>query len=222
VAPRAQKKKAEAVSSIPAPPAPVAKPPLPTAKNDDENLGLLVGQNMKRLRQRRNLSLEAVSKMSGVSRAMLNQIELARSVPTINIVWKIASAFQVPFSTLITSHDTERMRVLPASQTKILTSATGEFSSRALFPFDGERRTEFYEIRLKGGCIESAEAHAAGTMENLVVTQGTLEITLDSEIQRLTPGDAILFQADKPHSYRNPLKEDAVAYLVMTYVEPEH
>jgi transcriptional regulator with XRE-family HTH domain len=214
VAPRAQKKKIG-----------TAEAPVPTIiadKNSDENLGVLVGQNMKRLRQRRNLSLEALAKMSGVSRAMLNQIELARSVPTINIVWKIASAFAVPFSTLITSHDAERMRVLRASQTKILTSATGEFSSRALFPFDGERRTEFYEIRLKAGCIESAEPHPAGTIENLVVVQGTLEITVESEIQRLAAGDAILFEADKPHSYRNPLKEDAAAYLVMTYVEAEH
>ncbi|MDB5396682.1 MAG: putative transcriptional regulator [Rhodospirillales bacterium] len=214
MAPRVQKKKIETGD--------LAVPVAVAEKGSDENLGLLVGQNMKRLRQRRSLSLEAVSKLSGVSRAMLNQIELARSVPTINIVWKIASAFGVPFSTLITSHDAERMRVLPASQAKILTSATGEFSSRALFPFDGERRTEFYEIRLKGGCIESAEPHAAGTMENLVVVKGTLEITVESEIQRLAPGDAILFQADKPHSYRNPLKEDAVAYLVMTYVEAEH
>jgi transcriptional regulator with XRE-family HTH domain len=212
LAPRAQNKKAE----------PVSLAPSTLAKDDDENLGLLVGLNLKRLRQRRNLSLEAVSKMSGVSRAMLNQIELARSVPTINIVWKIASAFEVPFSSLITSHEAERMRVLPASQTKILTSATGEFSSRALFPFDGERRTEFYEIRLKGGCIETAEPHSPGTIENLVVTQGTLEITVESEIQRLNPGDAILFQADKPHSYRNPIKDEAVAYLVMTYVELEH
>jgi transcriptional regulator with XRE-family HTH domain len=212
LAPRAQNKKTE----------PVSPAPSTLAKDDDENLGLLVGLNLKRLRQRRNLSLEAVSKMSGVSRAMLNQIELARSVPTINIVWKIASAFEVPFSSLITSHEAERMRVLPASQTKILTSATGEFSSRALFPFDGERRTEFYEIRLKGGCIETAEPHSPGTIENLVVTQGTLEITVESEIQRLNPGDAIIFQADKPHSYRNPIKDEAVAYLVMTYVELEH
>jgi transcriptional regulator with XRE-family HTH domain len=214
VAPRAQAKKT-------AKPEPAA--PLPAAdKAGDENLGVLVGQNMKRLRLRRNLSLEAVSKLSGVSRAMLNQIELARSVPTINIVWKIANAFDVPFSTLITSHDAERVRVLRASQTKILASASGEFSSRALFPFDGERRTEFYEIRLKAGCIESAEAHVAGTVENLVVVSGTLEITVESEIQRLAPGDAVLFEADKPHSYRNPTKEDAVAYLVMTYVEAEH
>jgi transcriptional regulator with XRE-family HTH domain len=211
VAPRAQNKKADPGQTTEAP-----------AKGADENLGLLVGQNMKRLRQRRNLSLEAVSKLSGVSRAMLNQIELARSVPTINVVWKIASAFGVPFSTLITARDAERMRVMPASQTKVLTSASGAFSSRALFPFDGERRTEFYELRLAGGCVEDAEAHAPGTMENLVVASGSLEITVENEIQRLSAGDAILFQADKAHSYRNPQKQEAVAYLVMTYVDIEH
>jgi len=191
-------------------------------KEAGENLGLLVGQNIKRLRSRRELSLEGLSKLSGVSRAMLGQIELGRSVPTINIVWKIASAFGVPFSTLITSQHADKLRVVPANQTKILTSASGEFSSRALFPFDGERQTEFYEIRLKAGGVEEAEAHAAGTMENLVVVKGAIEITLGDQTRHLAAGDAIVFQADKAHSYRNSSRSDALAYLVMTYVNPEH
>jgi len=35
----------------------------------------------------------------------------------------------------------------------------------------------------------------------------------------LTEGDAILFDADVPHSYRNLGTEDALLFLVMTYVE---
>jgi transcriptional regulator with XRE-family HTH domain len=197
-----------------------ANEPVSTPVDGGENLALIVGQNIKRLRQRRNLSLEALSKLSGVSRAMLGQVELARSVPTINIVWKIANAFNVPFSTLITSHEAEQLRFLPASQTKILTSASGEFSSRALFPFDGERRTEFYEIRLSPGSVEEADAHAVGTVENLVVVKGALELTVGSETQLMSPADSIIFLADKPHSYRNPSTIELVAYLVMTYVEP--
>jgi len=187
---------------------------------DGEGLTLIVGRNVKRLRLRRNLSLEGLSKLSGVSRAMLGLIELGRSVPTINIVWKIANAFDVPFSTLVTSHDTEPYRLMPADQTKILSSVSGEFSSRALFPFDGERQTEFYEIRLKPGCIEQADPHAVGTMENLVVVKGVLEINLGADTLRLSTGDAILFHADTPHSYRNTSKTELLAYLVMTYVEP--
>jgi transcriptional regulator with XRE-family HTH domain len=189
-------------------------------KDDGENFTLIVGHNVKRLRLRRNLSLEGLARLSGVSRGMLGKIELGLSVPTINIVWKIANAFDVPFSTLVTSHETEPYRLLPVAQTKILSSVSGEFSSRALFPFDGERKTEFYEIRLKPGGNEQADAHTVGTMENLVVVKGTLEITFGGETLSLSPGDAILFQADAPHSYRNTSKTELLAYLVMTYVEP--
>src|SRR5579871_4538150 len=96
-----------------------------------ENLGFVVGQNMKRLRNRRSLSLEGLAKLSGVSRAMLGQIELGRSVPTINVVWKIAAAFDVPFSTLIAKSQGSQIWTLAAKDSKILTSANGDFSSRA-------------------------------------------------------------------------------------------
>jgi transcriptional regulator with XRE-family HTH domain len=185
-----------------------------------DNLGIVVGQNIKRLRSRRNLSLEALAKISGVSRAMLGQIETGRSVPTINVVWKIACAFDVPFSTLIATPNAEAIRILPAKEAKLLTSASGEFSSRALFPFDGERRTEFYELRLKGNGVEEAEPHALGTTENLVVVHGRLDMEIAGQHRELGPGDAILFNADQPHIYRNPAKDEVLAYLVMTYVEP--
>jgi transcriptional regulator with XRE-family HTH domain len=193
---------------------------LHTEGRPNDNLGLVVGQNIKRLRSRRNLSLEALAKISGVSRAMLGQIETGRSVPTINVVWKIACAFDVPFSTLIATPNAEAIRMLPAKEAKLLTSASGEFSSRALFPFDGERRTEFYELRLKGNGTEEAEPHALGTTENLVVVKGKLEMEIAGQHRELGPGDAILFHADQPHIYRNPGKEELLAYLVMNYAEP--
>jgi transcriptional regulator with XRE-family HTH domain len=191
-----------------------------TSPASTDNLGIVVGLNIKRLRSRRNLSLEALAKMSGVSRAMLGQIETGRSVPTINVVWKIACAFEVPFSTLIASPNSESIRVFPAKEARILTSASGDFSTRALFPFDGERRTEFYELRLKAHGIDDAEPHALGTTENLVVVSGQIEIEIGGQRKLLGPGDAILFQADQPHVYRNPSDLDALVYLVMTYVEP--
>ena len=43
----------------------------------------VVGVNLARLRAERQLSLDALARLSGVSRAMLAQIESARSVPSI-------------------------------------------------------------------------------------------------------------------------------------------
>src|SRR5262249_53111939 len=101
--------------------------------------------------------------------------------------------------------------------TKKLSSMDGSFVSRALFPYDGPRRVEFYELRLLPGGVEEAGAHAAGTIENLVVNQGKVEIQIGNERHPLGKDDAILFEADVNHVYKNVGDTEAVMYLVMTY-----
>ncbi|WP_437673247.1 helix-turn-helix domain-containing protein [Sorangium sp. So ce131] len=177
----------------------------------------VVGENLRRLRTRRGLSLERLSKVSGVSRAMLGQIELGRSAPTINVVWKIARALGVPFSALISNRVSSGPMLLRCDRAKRLTSHDGKFTSRALFPFDAPRTVEFYELRLAPLSVEEADAHPPGTTENIVVSQGTVEISVDGQRYLLATGDALVFQADTPHVYRNPANVEAQMYLVMTY-----
>jgi transcriptional regulator with XRE-family HTH domain len=179
----------------------------------------IVGANLRRLRMKRGLSLERLARASGVSRAMLGQIELGQSTPTINVLWKIARALGVPFSALITNRGAARTLVMAAARAKVLTSHDGTFSSRALFPFDEPRTVEFYELRLAPLSVEQADAHPPGTTENLVVTTGTLEMTIAGERHLLATGDAILFEADVPHQYRNAGNSELLMYLVMTYAE---
>ena len=187
----------------------------------DIDLPLIVGRNLRRLRTRRGHSLERLAKLSGVSRAMLGQIEAGKSVPTVGLLWKVATALGIPFGSLLAAQDTKGIAVLRCEQAKVLASSDGRFTSRALFPFDGERKVEFYELRLAPHHRENANAHAPGTRENLIVAKGAVEIVSGKERpQTLAEGDAILFAADVPHSYRNLGSIEAVLYLVMTYVEP--
>jgi transcriptional regulator with XRE-family HTH domain len=216
----APKKKRAATSEPAAAAAPPPPPALAGAHADDAaDLAPVVGGNLRRLRTKRGLSLERLSQLSGVSRAMLGQIELGQSAPTINVLWKIARALEVTFSALISTRTQSGALILRSNDSKVLTSKDRSFSSRALFPFDEPRRVEFYELRLAAGGVEDADAHAPGTSENLVVTAGTVEIDVAGETHRLNAGDSILFEADSPHAYRNPGKGDAVMYLVMTYAE---
>lgn len=188
-------------------------------RREEQDLTPALGANLRRIRTRRGLSLERLSAESGVSRAMLSQIELGHSTPTITVLWKISTALGVPFSALIASRAHDGVSVLRGEHAKVLASRDGRFSSRALFPFDGPRRVEFYELRLAAGASEEAEPHAPGTIENLVVAAGSVEIEAESERSVLGPGDSILFHADVPHVYRNPGAGEAVMYLVMTYAE---
>ena len=195
-----------------------APAPVPHAP-ETADLAPVVGGNLRRLRTRRGLSLERLAQISGVSRAMLGQIELGQSAPTINVLWKIARALEVTFSALISARTQSGALVLRASESKLLTSKDRSFTSRALFPFDEPRRVEFYELHLSGGASEVADPHPPGTSENLVVTAGTIEIDVAGETHKLETGDSILFEADTPHVYRNPGKVEGVMYLVMTYAE---
>lgn len=195
-----------------------AAPPAPPIDTTNE-LAATVGRNLRLWRTRRGYSLERLTKLSGVSRGMLGQIERGRSAPTIGLLWKIATALGITFSNLTAPATRRGTLILPSARARILASSNGRFTSRALFPFDGERHAEFYELRLAAGHMEEAEAHAPGTVENLVVTRGAAEIHDGTDWHRLEEGDAILFEADVPHRYRNPLDQEAELYLVMTYVE---
>jgi quercetin dioxygenase-like cupin family protein len=150
---------------------------------------------------------------------MLGQIELGQSAPTIKTLWRISGALGVPFGALMSDDTRGGTRILLSAQAKSLTSKDGSFTSRALFPFDEERKVEFYELRLAPRGIEHADAHAPGTRENLFVAQGTLELSVRDERHRLAKGDAIVFQADAPHVYANPDATPTLMYLVMTYAE---
>ncbi|WP_394822544.1 helix-turn-helix domain-containing protein [Pendulispora albinea] len=178
----------------------------------------IVGANLRRLRVKRGLSLERLAKQSGVSRAMLGQVELGQSTPTINVLWKISLALDVPFSALLGgAGSTPRVSLLPLERARMLMSRDGAFRSRALFPFDTRRAVEFYELRLTAHGAEHADPHPPGTTENLVVQAGALKLTVDRESFTLATGDAIYFEADRPHIYENPGDVETVMYLVMTY-----
>lgn len=182
-----------------------------------QDLAPVVGANLRKLRVQRGLSLEKLSKASAVSRAMLGQIELGKSAPTINVLWKIARALEIPFSALIRDQRAGGTVFLPRDRSKKLTSHDGTFTSRALFPFNVPRNVEFYELRLAPEGIERADPHPPGTTENLVVVQGQLEVSVGKDRHVLGPGDAVLFEADVPHVYKNTSDTELLMYLVMTY-----
>jgi transcriptional regulator with XRE-family HTH domain len=189
------------------------------SEDGPDELTATVGENLRRQRVRRGLSLERLAEVSGVSRSMLGQIELGQSTPTIKTLWRISGALKLPFSALISDGPRSGTRVLSAAEAKTLTSQDGSFTSRALFPFDAERKVEFYELRLAAKSVERADAHAPGTRENLFVAQGVLDLSVRDEHHHLGTGDAIVFEADSPHVYENPGSTPTLMYLVMTYAQ---
>lgn len=175
-----------------------------------------VGTALRRLRRERELSLEQLAQASGVSRAMLGQIELGQSTPTVTVVWKIAGALGVPFTALLGEPETTK-QVLRAADAKWMRSRDGKYQSRALYIPGPEGLMEFYELRLQSKATQDFPPHGPGTTESIVVTQGGLDITLGDETIALGCGDALTYAADRWHRYHAAGDNDAVLYCVITY-----
>ena len=199
---------------------PTAESAPATAAEETTELDAIVGANLKRLREERGWNLDVLAGMTGVGRQTLGQIELGRTVPSLGTLWKIANAMGLPFSSLLARPTDATTRIFRRSTAKKIEDADGRFSSRALFSPDDKGSFEFYELFLAARAREDAEAHAPGTRENLLVTQGRLVLELGAESFELSKGDAIAFTADVKHAYVNPSNEECWMSLVMTYPRP--
>lgn len=176
-----------------------------------------VGVNLKLLRQERGLTLQQLAERSGVSKAMLNQIEAGKSSPTIALGWKIANGLGVQFGALLGEalpgdfvvHERDRIQALYSDDRKLCT--------RALFPPGDARAAELFELSLEPGAEERAQSHTAGTREQIYVTAGQLTVETSENSAHLQAGDVLFFCADRPHRYFNPGRGPARFILVMIY-----
>ena len=60
-----------------------------------------VGDEIQRLRRSYKLTLEELARKSGVSKAILSQIERDRSNPTLSTIWRITEALDHPIHDLL-------------------------------------------------------------------------------------------------------------------------
>lgn len=175
-----------------------------------------IGGNLRRTRQQQGFSLEAPSHRSGVSRAMLGQIETGKSVPAVTLIWKIADALGLPAAKFLESSKPCRALVLPRASGRILSRSDGRFTLRDFASPEFDFRAEFFELTIAAGHRECVDAFAHGTRANFLVSSGSLDLSLyDGHDYNLNQGDVILFEADATQLYSNPGASDAVAYLVV-------
>jgi len=167
------------------------------------DLGRRVAENLRARRKGRGLSLDDLSRASGVSRAALSQIETRKTNPTVGLLWKIAVGLGVPFAELI-GEPVGSVAVMRRGEAQVLRSVDGKLESRPLAPAGSSPLVELYELRLAPRSRHESEAHARGTREIVVVVSGALRMHLGEEAHDLSSGDSIGFPADTPHAYENP------------------
>ncbi|CDZ75972.1 DNA-binding transcriptional repressor PuuR [Legionella massiliensis] len=183
-----------------------------------KNISHHIAETLKSLRQKEGWSLDKAAQETGVSKAMLGQIERQESSPTVATLWKIASGFHTSFSTFIEDYPSEPQGVIFRSvATQNLSHLNEEIRITTLFPFDKNLKFELFSIELPSGCEHLSSAHESGVVEHVIVVSGAMELLLNEEWQLLQQGDAFRFSANQFHGYRNRHAESAVFHNIIHY-----
>ncbi|AJQ93809.1 helix-turn-helix domain-containing protein [Gynuella sunshinyii] len=158
-----------------------------------------VASGLKQLRKQYQWSLDTAAKKTGVSKAMLGQIERGESSPTLNTLWKIARGYELSFSQLMAlTAGTEGNRSGTLYQ-----PAGSLLRVQPLIPYDPQMKIELLQLELMPGYMRKSTAHEPGVIEHVIVISGHLSILSEDVWHSLEPGQAFHFDANCEHGYRN-------------------
>jgi transcriptional regulator with XRE-family HTH domain len=178
-----------------------------------------VGAALQRHRLARGLTLEDLSRIAGVSKSMLSQIERDKANPTIAITWRLANALGIDIGELLSHQqkDLETIHILEPHETPTLAGNHAGYVLRILGPMELAGRCEWYELTLAPNGELMSNPHDPGTMEHLTLLQGSMEIEVDNMKKKLKVGGTARYLADKNHAIRNLGKTESSAILVVIH-----
>ena len=176
----------------------------------------MIGEHLREVRTNLNLSLDDASKMTGVSKPMLGQIERGQSAPTITTLWKIATGLKTPLSYFLQERQPD-YTIINVSGEEPVTEDDGRMRVYPIFPYDPIRSMEVFFIEFDSECHHASDKHSDGVDEYLMVLTGKLQLIINGNEVTIQKDQAIRFRADVPHEYNNPFSEQCSAYNIIFY-----
>lgn len=149
-----------------------------------------VGAAMHRLREARGLTLRAVAELSGFSASFLSQVENDQASPSISSMERIAAALGVTLGEFFHTAEQSPAKVIRADQRQTLHS--GWSNARIESLASGERLSlQPAVVTLKPGGRSAKAPYEAPSIEFVFVLSGKVMLTLQTEEQEMSEGDAI-------------------------------
>jgi transcriptional regulator with XRE-family HTH domain len=174
-----------------------------------------VAANVRSLRMQAGLTLADLAAAAGLGKSTLAQLESGKANPSVETLWAIAAALQVPFARIV-EEVRPALRVVRAADVPPMHSAEAPgWAGRLLSASHSRASFDLYSLDLEAGAVRHADPHHPGVVEHLVVVTGSLRAGPQDAPVLLGQGDLLTFGADVPHVYE--ALETAHCVLLMAY-----
>lgn len=180
----------------------------------------LIGATIKKIRKDQSLTLDTLAERSGVSKAMLSQIESEKVNPTIATVWKIARGLEVELNDIIKGgkERVRKFRSINADETTVLDTAGGPHIE-VLSPIEMAEDLEVYLLELSPNSVLTSQPHAPGTEEYLTVLNGTVTVIAGEKSAAVEQGGFVMYNCDITHTIRNDTAAAARVHMVVRFLK---
>lgn len=157
------------------------------------NIAVGLGRQIRRVREQRGWTLSGLAERCGIAKSTLSTLEAGEGNPTVETLWTIASALEVPFSLLL---EDEASHGAGAATARDPGSVVRLVERRA-----GPPTIEVYSVDYAAGYRREAPPHPAGVREQVTVLEGAMWVGDPRHPRLLRAGESHSFAADRPHLY---------------------
>ena len=168
------------------------------ADGQDGSVRDMLAANLRRARAERGLSLSELARRSTIGKATLSQLEAGTGNPTIETVFSLSRALELPISDLLDHRRPAGLTVVRAAEVETLSGEAVDLRLLRRLEVDSAV-VEVYDQRVRPEGRQDSLGHVG--VEHTVVQVGRLGVDVDGEQVELDAGDYIAFDAHAPHSY---------------------
>ena len=174
-----------------------------------------IGAKLQLLRLAENLTLDELSEKSGVSTAILSQIERNKSNPTLSTLWKITQTLDHPLENLLgTNEPANTVDKINNNTTPVIFSEDGGFQIRILGIVSILESVQWYDFKAQPGSSLISESHGKNSTESVTLMKGKLEILIEKKSEVIEAGETLRFSSDVKHQLKNIGKGVCQGFMV--------
>lgn len=160
----------------------------------------VIAASLKRERERAGLTLTELARLAGIAKSTLSQLESATGNPSVETLWALGKALDVPFSRLV-EPPVPRVHVIRSGEGITVASEEADYLATLLASCPPHARRDIYLIRAEPGSVRRSDAHRAGIIEHVVVCHGRALVGMADEPIEVGPGDYVAYPGDEAHVF---------------------